>query len=53
MLLQVHDELVFEIETSDAEKAAAWVKEEMENIIKLEVPLLASVFIVNSWGEAK
>jgi DNA polymerase-1 len=53
ILLQVHDELVFEIEKSHAQKAAAWIKREMENIIKLSVPLVVDMHLVDSWGEVK
>ncbi len=54
MLLQVHDELVFEAPENEVEKAAALIKEEMENIsgIDLRVPLIAEVGIGNNWGEA-
>ncbi len=53
MLLQVHDELVFEVDRQEADKAAAWVKEVMEKVVKLRVPLKAEVSIASSWGEMK
>ncbi|MDD3773710.1 MAG: DNA polymerase I [Patescibacteria group bacterium] len=53
MLLQVHDELIFEIAANEAQKASQWVKQELEEIVKLDVPMVADVKIVNSWGEAK
>lgn len=54
MLLQVHDELVFEAPEAEIATAAALIKEEMENIpgIALKVPLIADVGIGDNWGEA-
>ncbi len=54
MLLQVHDELVFEAPLNEVEKASTLIKQEMENItgIELKVPLIADVGIGNNWGEA-
>lgn len=54
MLLQVHDELVFEAPLEEVEKAAALIKQEMENItgITLKTPLIAEVGIGDNWGEA-
>lgn len=54
MLLQVHDELIFEAPIAEAERAAGMIKEEMENVvgIKLKVPLIAEVGIGDNWGEA-
>lgn len=54
MLLQVHDELVFETPEQEVDTAAKLIKEEMENItaIKLKVPLIAEVGIGNNWDEA-
>ncbi len=54
MLLQVHDELVFEAPEDEVETASALIKQEMENItgINLKVPLIAEVGISDNWGEA-
>ncbi len=54
MLLQVHDELVFEAPAEEAEKTAALIKQEMENItaLNLKVPLIAEVGIGDNWDEA-
>jgi DNA polymerase-1 len=49
MVLQVHDELVFEIKKSVAEKATADIKEVMENICKLSVPLLVESETGERW----
>lgn len=53
MLLQVHDELVFEVPEKDAKKVAEFVKEKMENVVKLSVPIEVSVEWGSNWGEAK
>ena len=53
LLLQVHDELIAEAPASEAEKAAAILTEEMENVIKLSVPLVAEAHIGKSWFDAK
>lgn len=52
MLLQVHDELVFETPESEAETARLLIKETMENIVKLKVPFIAEAGIGNNWAEA-
>lgn len=54
MLLQVHDELVFEAPLDEVETAAALIKREMENIagIDLKVPLIADIGIGDNWGKA-
>ncbi len=54
MLLQVHDELVFEAPEEEAESAAALIKKEMENItaIALKTPLIAETGIGDNWDEA-
>jgi len=54
MLLQVHDELVFEAPEDEVDTVSALIKKEMENVIgiELKVPLIAEVGIGNNWGEA-
>jgi DNA polymerase-1 len=52
MLLQVHDELVFECEACNAEKFAAMIKNEMENAMRLNVPITANIGIGDNWLEA-
>lgn len=49
MMLQVHDELVFECPKDQVETLAAMVKSEMENAMKLQVPLVASVGFGENW----
>lgn len=53
MLLQVHDELVFEAPESEIPKLEALVKEVMENAVKLSVPLKVDSSTGNTWYEAK
>jgi DNA polymerase I len=52
MLLQVHDELVFEVLESKAEEAARCIKREMETAVQLSVPLTVETGIGSHWGEA-
>jgi len=52
MILQVHDELVVEAQAGDAEKIKAIVKEEMENAVRLDVPVKVDVGSGPDWGEA-
>lgn len=53
MLLQIHDELIFEVDESKAQHLANRFQEVMQNIMKLNVPLKASLNIGNHWGELK
>jgi DNA polymerase-1 len=53
MLLQVHDELLFEAPPGEAEKVSKMVKREMENVHKLDVPLIVDVGIGENWRDAK
>ncbi|MEK7158765.1 MAG: DNA polymerase I [Patescibacteria group bacterium] len=52
MLLQVHDELVFEVPNADVGKVSDVVKDIMEQVIHLEVPLEADLHTGKNWGEA-
>ena len=51
MLLQVHDELVFEVAKSDVEAVSKLVKAEMEGAMKLEVPLVVEIGTGHNWLE--
>jgi DNA polymerase-1 len=53
MLLQVHDELVFECPRKEAEKAKKIIKEEMEKALELKVPIKVEMGTDQNWGEAK
>ena len=52
MLLQIHDELVFEVPKERAEEAARVIKENMEQVIKLSVPLVVEVGMGQNWRDA-
>ena len=52
LLLQVHDELVFEVEASAAESIAPKLKAAMENVMELGVPLVVETGIGPNWDEA-
>jgi DNA polymerase-1 len=52
MLLQVHDELVFEVPEKCAKDFAEWVKTEMAAAYQLKVPLKVDAGIGKHWGEA-
>ncbi|MCF8322864.1 MAG: DNA polymerase I [Flavobacterium sp.] len=52
MLLQVHDELVFDVHNSELDKIQHMIKYEMENAFKLDVPLDVEIGIGKNWLEA-
>lgn len=52
MLLQVHDELIFEAPIEELEIAQNIIKMEMENAVETQVPLLVEVGVGNNWLEA-
>ncbi|SDM27310.1 DNA polymerase I [Chryseobacterium taihuense] len=52
MLLQVHDELLFEAPVEEVETATQLIKKEMESAIETKVPLLVEVGVGNNWLEA-
>ncbi|MGK2961370.1 MAG: DNA polymerase, partial [Gemmatimonadaceae bacterium] len=53
MLLQVHDELVFEVPPEELERVKAMVKEKMENAAELAVPLVVDLGTGVNWLETK
>jgi DNA polymerase-1 len=53
LLLQVHDELIFEIPSGKVESQAKKIKEIMESVVDLNVPLLVDVKTGPSWGDMK
>ncbi|MBR4178353.1 MAG: DNA polymerase I [Bacilli bacterium] len=53
MLLQVHDELIFDVPENELDEIKKIVKETMENIYKLSVPLKVSIEYGKDWYEAK
>ena len=52
MILQVHDELNFNVPEDEVDRLTAIVREEMENAIHLSVPLKVDIGIGNNWLEA-
>ncbi|MEG9532839.1 DNA polymerase I [Mannheimia indoligenes] len=52
MIMQVHDELVFEVKADKIEHYSQLIKAEMEKAISLKVPLIAEVGIGDNWDEA-
>lgn len=52
MIMQVHDELVFEADTDFVETLIVAVREHMQGAAKLDVPLLVEVGVGNNWDEA-
>lgn len=52
LLLQVHDELIFEATEDDIKEQLDWIVETMQNVAKLKVPLKVNYAIGNNWDEA-
>jgi len=52
MLLQVHDELVFDVHKDELEKIQPMIKHEMENAFKMSVPLEVEIGLGKDWLEA-
>jgi DNA polymerase I len=53
MLLQVHDELVFEVPPDELERLSELVRTKMENVVELRVPLVVDLGVGANWLEAK
>ncbi|MCI0630644.1 MAG: DNA polymerase I [Phycisphaerales bacterium] len=53
MIIQIHDELVFEVPRSYAEKVAAFVQDRMQNAMPLKAPLVADTAWSENWIDAK
>jgi DNA polymerase I len=53
MLIQVHDELVFECPPEEIESLSALVKHEMESVYELKVPLTVDIGVGDNWRDAK
>jgi len=51
LLLTVHDELVFEVEEKKLKEVASQIKQAMENVVRLKVPLKVEIEVGNNWGE--
>lgn len=52
LLLQVHDELVFEVDEAIADQLATQIKDVMQKVVTLSVPLVVEVGQGKNWGEA-
>ena len=52
MILQVHDELVFECPNDEKEKMQKLVKQEMEGVVRLSVPLVVDMGWGKNWNDA-
>ena len=53
MLLQIHDELLFEAPEEEVEATVSIVREAMETVVDLAVPLVVDVGVGDSWADAK
>ncbi len=53
MILQVHDELVFEVHKDELDEVREMVKDKMENTVDLEVPVKVDIGVGENWLEAK
>ena len=53
MLLQVHDELLFEVPARTADEMSTIVREKMQSAAKLKVPLTVDVGVGENWKDAK
>ena len=51
MILTVHDELVFEVKEALVKKVSKQIKEIMEFVMKLKVPIVVDVQLGDNWGE--
>ena len=52
MILQVHDELLFDVHVNEQEEMKRIVKEAMEKAVDLAVPMEVEMEIANNWFEA-
>ena len=53
LILQVHDELIFEAPPQECEQVEALVKQEMEGAVQFDVPLTVDVHWGRTWYDAK
>lgn len=52
MILQVHDELNFDVYKPELEQVKQIVKDEMQNVVTLKVPLIVEIGVADNWLEA-
>ena len=53
LLLQVHDELIFEVPKEELQEVSLVIKQAMEQAVNLSVPLVADTNVGRNWAEAK
>ena len=53
MILQVHDELVFEVPAKEVKKVAEFIKNAMNDVYKLRAPIATETSAGSSWGETQ
>ena len=53
MILQVHDELIFEVKKDKLDFYAPKIKDIMQGVLKLRVPIIVDQSVGNNWGELK
>jgi len=53
MLLQVHDDLLFEVPQNEEKELESMIKDKMENAVKLKIPLVVDIKRGENWGEMK
>jgi DNA polymerase-1 len=53
MILQVHDELIFEVPSDERDELESLVRTEMEGVVKLKVPLVADLGFGPNWRDLK
>ncbi len=51
MLLQIHDELLFEVPETELAATARLVRRVMEGVVDLKVPLMVDLRVGKNWGE--
>jgi DNA polymerase-1 len=52
MIMQVHDELVFEVPEGELSRALPMIQEKMETVMELSIPLKVSIQSGRNWAEA-
>jgi DNA polymerase-1 len=53
MVLQVHDELLFEVPQEETDEVEELVRGEMEGVVKLKIPLIADLAFGPNWRDLK
>ena len=53
LILQIHDELDFEVVPEELERVSSVVKRAMEGVVTLRVPLIAEISYADNWADAK